>query len=740
MGGEVSPRVDPAGAAPAFRSFATADWRGEATTRLDAASLAGEACRLADPACATRTLHWGRNYLYVTTLELPEGAVEVVVKQFRHDGRRAQLDRRLKGSKAERSFRAAVALAAAGIPTPEPLLLVESTRPNGPSFFVCRLASGGLEARYYFRALLAGREAEEYPAVAPEALVDAIAHLLRRLHAVPCWHRDVSIGNLLITPGASPSEAPHLVLLDLNRCRLSRPLSTSERTRDLCRLPLLRPDLQARLLQAYWQGDLTAARRALYRLDQRLFLARHRIKPALRALGSRLRGLLAGRTVHPHIPLPPVGARVQDRAVWDPLSDQPHLHAGRSGRALVRLQAAPTHLRALAAATVGLVRARGRYRELLDGAFRQPGSIDGLGVALRPWPQDPPALLTAVDELGVRRFLLRLHPWAERHDDEEALARELAARGCELAFALPQTRELVRDRPRWRAAVAELAERFSPFGRHFQVGQAINRSKWGVWTPAEYLGLAADAAEILRQHPGVEILGPAVIDFEPHALAAVLGLGGPELRFDAVSALLYVDRRGAPENHQLGFDTLGKLALFRALAATSRRGADRLWVTEVNWPLREGPHSPAGRKVAVDEATQADYLARYALLALGSGLAERVYWWQLVAKGYGLIDPQPDGTLRRRPAFAALRGLRAHLADATVVGRRPAPPGTWWLEVRTRAGEARLLGWSTVGRLAAVPPAGLGTIREIAALGGGAPAPEAAAPILDATVRLFAVD
>ena len=58
-----------------------------------------------------------------------------------------------------------------------------------------------------------------------------------------------------------------------------------------------------------------------------------------------------------------------------------------------------------------------------------------------------------------------------------------AASSC--AFALPQNRELVRDPARWRAAVEELGDALHPLRpRSFQVGQAINRSKWGIWSLA----------------------------------------------------------------------------------------------------------------------------------------------------------------------------------------------------------------------------------------------------------------
>jgi hypothetical protein len=79
-------------------------------------------------------------------------------------------------------------------------------------------------------------------------------------------------------------------------------------------------------------------------------------------------------------------------------------------------------------------------------------------------------------------------------------------------------------------------------------------------------------------------------------------------------------------------------------------------VSEVNWPLREGPHSPAGKAVSVDEERQAEYLVRYARMAYGTGLLDRIDWWQLIAPGYGLVDPR-GGTLRRRPAYHAFARL-----------------------------------------------------------------------------------
>jgi hypothetical protein len=189
-----------------------------------------------------------------------------------------------------------------------------------------------------------------------------------------------------------------------------------------------------------------------------------------------------------------------------------------------------------------------------------------------------------------------------------------------------------------------------------------------------------------------------VIDFEYHVTAAVLNLRRAGFRFDAVSTLLYVDRRGAPENRQAGFDTVHKVLLLKAIAETARNATGRCWITEVNWPLREGPHAPAGRDVAVDEETQANYLVRYYLLALGTGLVERVFWWQVVARGYGLVDPADPANPRPRPSFHALRTLVRELDGARLEAVLPTPPPVKLYHFRRPDGTEVVVGWSATNR------------------------------------------
>jgi hypothetical protein len=651
--------------------------------------------RVTDPAAAEETLHWGRNYLYVMELESVAGPLEVVVKQFRHQGLIARARRRWSASKATKSWRAAVLLVGAGIPTARPVLLAESRAAEGASFFVTERLRDVVESRFIFRALAAGTERELFPRIDRAGLMRALGRLCRQLHEAGVWHRDISIGNLMVRPRAEGSE-PEVFILDLNRARVGRRLGLVRRTRDLCRMPLPSNGDRRELLTSYWGEPVErgSLRDLLLAVFARTFLLRNRLKAAARGPLKSVRRLARARRAYTHIPAPSPAAAARDKAVWDHLSDQPHQHATRAERARIRVADVGAHAEATAAAVRTLPAIWRRYRRLAKRTFAARLAWPGTGVALRPRSEDPEGLLSALADSRATHVLLRLHPWQREHGVERELAAELSARGYDLAFAVPQNRELVKDLPRWRDAVEELAGIFRPFGRCFQIGQAVNRSKWGVWNYREYLELVAIAGDILRRTPDTLVLGPAVIDFELQATAAIVNMRREDVLFDVVTSLLYVDRRGAPENRQLGFDSVAKATLLRAIAETGRNSGSECWVTEVNWPLREGPHAPAGRDVAVDEETQANFLVRYYLELLTSGMIARVYWWQLVARGYGLTVPTADGTLRRRPAHRALAALDEQLSETSFEERLPTPSGAWLLRFRRRDDEELLVGWS----------------------------------------------
>ncbi len=421
---------------PDFESFSGGGLYGEVSIAHRPADVAGEAARVVDPSASVETIHWGRNYIYAADLETATGSVSVVVKQFSNQGWFKRIERRTRGSKAERSWRVAKELVGAGLATPDPILWVESDDLAGPSFFVARRLEDAAEVRQFFRRLNHEPDPSYFPDVDDLEFLGRLGRLAREVHDAGILYRDLSMGNILVEEGDS---GLRLSLIDFNRARIGRRPGVYRRTRDICRLPVLRREHRAAFLEGYW-GATPARwdfRWWFYGMSVDAYILKHAIKRRLKGLRWR-RKHAHGGSHHPHIPAAAAEASTRDRAVWDRLSDQPHQHATRGEKLLIRLADSPAHLRDLGVVAAAAPRVRNRYRELKEALWSAPTTFDGIGLAVRPWPVDPGAHLREIEGLGVSRLLLRLHPWEMDHDDEVRLAEALAGMGCELAFAIPR--------------------------------------------------------------------------------------------------------------------------------------------------------------------------------------------------------------------------------------------------------------------------------------------------------------
>jgi hypothetical protein len=209
-----------------------------------------------------------------------------------------------------------------------------------------------------------------------------------------------------------------------------------------------------------------------------------------------------------------------------------------------------------------------------------------------------------------------------------------------------------------------------------EIGHNINRAKWGVWHFRELRPMYDMVNELRAKHPGLRLMGPAAIDFEYAFLISALREWPGDAPLAALSHHLYVDRRGAPENVQSSyFGSVDKFALARAIARASGVCADRLVISEVNWPIKDAgvyspiraPYLPAYETydAGVTEEEYGHYLLRYLCLALSSGLVDRVYWWRLVSRGFGLVDDRDPNGWRERPAYAMLRHFLDVLGEST---------------------------------------------------------------------------
>ena len=343
---------------------------------------------------------------------------------------------------------------------------------------------------------------------------------------------------------------------------------------------------------------------------------------------------------------------------WDGYSDQPATIDRRIRREL-RLHGARQDLKKwLVSLSLPCVLLRHWFYRKRFGAYHNDDRI-GLCVNLER-PLGDKKVLSASDIVGIleslnlRRIAVRI-PLHDLDRLEEYVAFIRSFSEFEILIVILQDREFIEDEGKLEHALRRVFTALSGIAGRYQIGNAVNRIKWGFISQREYLEFFETAWRLRnREFPEVRLLGGAVIDFELTEHLGSLRNRFP-FQYDGYAAQLYVDRRGAPENRQFGFDLSGKIDLLARLALSggkvaSPRGSP-VWITEVNWPLRDTDrHAPSLDDSRVGETEQLFFLVRYFLLALASGSVSACFWHQLVAPGYGLIDNR-GGVLRKRPAF-----------------------------------------------------------------------------------------
>lgn len=634
------------------------------------AQLAELPALLAAP--AARLIAAGRNRNIVIDLPLPGGTRAVMVKAFGAQAWLRDLRDRRRGSKAARSFRAAAHLAAHGAGTPPPIGYLE------------RWEGARLRESYYLAEYQAGAETlrdallrlfDARPPLAAHfvALLECVAAGIRAMHDAGFVHNDLGNQNVLLRPEGAARWSGFMVV-DLNRARVRSVLSLRQRGRDLSRMELP-SDLLQMLAEMYWRGVPPRALLDWNRRYRRLYGLQVLKRRVLQALRPR-RDAPAGAAPARDYPAP------RDIWIWDTDTAQPISALLRRDR--TRNFPRSRYAQVITGALRGAPRAWREYRGLLPLTYTQPVDFSGrVGMALEPTPRTLERELALLAGLGPLPALVRFY----HHDVRDTLrwraelVHALHRAGHAVSVALVQDRRAVREPGSWRDFALNALEAVAGVVEAVEVGHAVNRVKWGIWGFEDLRALYAPLVELQARFPALRFTGPALIDFEyPVAFAALREWpGGVPLA--ALSHHLYVDRRGAPENPQDGFGAPEKFALGRALARATPHCADRFVVSEVNWPLRgTGAHAPIhapyfppwrhAHDPGASEDEYGDYLLRYLCLALGSGMVARVYWWRLVARGYGLVDDTDAAALRPRPAYLMLQQFLRLLGTSTLIGAR----------------------------------------------------------------------
>ena len=638
--------------------------------------------------------------------------VDLAVKSYaRRNGLQDWIDR-CAGTRATRSTRAAVVLEAAGVGTPAPVGYLD--RWDGG-----RLVESYLLTRYVeapsFKDELIRLYRHDPQCEKIMTLMQRVAGAVRAMHAAGVFHRDLGNQNILVIPDGG-DDWRDVCFIDLNRSCLCRKLTPRRRGREISRLSLP-PDLLRVFVFMYFQGNPPAGF-AAWESQSRFWFACHTWTRAWRH-PLRERRL---RMNPSELDYPPI----RDIWIWDERSGQPI----RTLRSRNRLRYCdPLDIVRVGFSIVsGLGRVRKTYRELVEGAYRQPVTLSGrIGIALNPTADTNDREEALFHDLNGASAWVRFyrHGGQRQWDHAAACVDRMHAAGRAVSVALVQDRTAVLDSRVWSEFCRAVFERVSGKADAVEVGHAINRSKWGIWSLAEYRRLLETTVRAHADFPDVPLIGPAVIDFEHQYVISATNHQPPGMHFSALSHHMYVDRRGAPEDFQGRYDSLRKLAMLRAIARCAEGCEDRVIVSETNWPiLGTGVYSPVGAPYvapgprrndpSVSEEDYAAFMIRYLLIALCSGLVDQVYWWRLVARGYGLVDDTVENEWRLRSAFDFLRFFLSTVGQARFIRRSTRGRNALFFEFEQPGGGRVVVAYAHPGTTRLTLPFGPATIFDAA--------------------------
>jgi tRNA A-37 threonylcarbamoyl transferase component Bud32 len=652
------------------RSFGS--YRGNISPQFDEPGFIaqlGEIHRLVDSSGAHEITH-GRNRVVRVQIE----ALDLAVKRFGPQlAWKDRIDRK-RGSGARRSWLAATALQLAKVGTPTPVAFCE--RWEGGSLVESYFITYFLQDTVSFKDALLHLYYDEPMCENIMSLLDCVSSGVRNMHEAGFQHNDLGNQNILLaSAGDGYWCEPRFV--DLNRGRLCKSLTDKERARDISRITL-----PSDLLRAFIDKYFGVVPSEEFIRWQKHYRRRYAWHSMTRRWRHPFREASVVKKVASEIKYP----APKDFWIWDDRSAQA-IGALLPGDKK-RQYPVSRHFRI---ATDTLHAAPGvwaTYRHVLDECFRNDVLMDDrIGVWIEPTRDRAEREMALLSELGKVPVMLRLyhHETAEQRGYRLAVAKEMHKAGHKVGVAMVQDRSAVRNPSKWAEFLRRSISEIRDVAEIVEIGHTINRVKWGAWSMREVRSLLAPLSELIHQYPQITFMGPACIDFEFPFLVSALKQLPDNARFAALSHQLYVDRRGAPENRQSGFSALEKFALARAIARWSASCEDRLIVSEVNWPIVDtGEYSPVGSPYespggrlndpSVTEDQYADYMLRYICMAICSGLVERVYWWRLVARGFGLVDDTDTDNWRKRPAFEMLKEFLKKTDGKNFPGSRLDPP------------------------------------------------------------------
>jgi Lipopolysaccharide kinase (Kdo/WaaP) family len=604
----------------------------------------------------------GSDYVVKTSLQIQDKTIDLAIKVFKRQPFWKDWYDKKNKSKAERSFNAAVYLVENKIGTPTPLAYMEKWQGRRliESYYICLF-----EPAVCFRDLVSNILWDKRDS---QPLMDLLLHLapaLRKMHDAGFMHGDMGNQNIFI-----PQDPNGKLLtpqwIDLNRSKIfDRPLNANERAFDISRMIL--PSAYVKLFLYIYSNHQDPDKELLhYESKYRAAFTRHRRNSQYRhPIRYLKRKKLAKRPVYP---------QDKDLWLWDEKTAQPMISLSKKTKAGYR------EWRFMLSSlwkTLGALLAIWReYKKTIDQSFQNPVEMKNrIGFALHPKEGYLQHELVLHKRLNQPPILIRFYHHETVKDWQRSieLIHQLKSEDVSIMAALIQDRKAILQPESWKTFLSIVIPAIADSVEHIEITHAYNRVKWGIWNNRELMELMQPAFALQKIYPQIKLTGPACIDFEYVPVITALKSLPKNLKFSALSHLLYVDRRGAPENAQGKFSTLEKVALLKSLAKASDRCEHKVIISEVNWPIKHThiwspimcPYvTPKWQRIQPGETEEvyAHFMLRYLAITICSGHIDQVFWWRLSAHGYGLIDDQDN--FRERPAFTALEFFLKLLGNA----------------------------------------------------------------------------
>jgi len=256
-----------------------------------------------------------------------------------------------------------------------------------------------------------------------------------------------------------------------------------------------------------------------------------------------------------------------------------------------------------------------------------------------------------VEELGVKSLQIRVFLSDIKNIDNYVKFAK-SFNNKQITINIIQSRKHITNKQLLQKDIKTIFKKFAPITNEFIIANAINRIKWGFVSVDEYLQFFQTIQAIRDESfKNIKLIGSSVIDFEYHFTIRTL-FNNYKIYFDGISSLLYVDRRGSPTNKQYKiFDLKQKIEFLYTIIKSSSRCNNEIIISETNWPLKKtAPYAPTSENECVSQDDYTTYMVQYFDIAKKSGKIKKVFWHQLIAVGYGLVNNK-DGKIRKTKAF-----------------------------------------------------------------------------------------